>query len=79
MAAEKSGTREQVKVEYKVDYDVNGDFPNVPDFSFTLGYVKETATLDQKKAMADALVSLTIADGAPYKVYIVETSQIVVA
>ena len=77
MAVVLNDTRDQVKAVYKIDYDVTGDFPTLADFSQTFSYVKETATNEQKKAMVDALMGLTVYRGSPYRVQLVSTSRMV--
>lgn len=77
MATSLINTRDQVKAVYKTVYDTIGDFPTLDDFSQTFSYVKESATNDQKKAMVDAIMGLTVYRGAPYHALIVTTSQMV--
>ena len=77
MAVTKNGTKYVVRVEYKTSYDTNGDFPTLTNYSQTFPNVKETATVEQLKAFANALMSLTIYNGAPYKVYLIDTAELV--
>ena len=77
MAVTKNGTKYVVRVEYKTSYDTNGDFPSLQNYSQTFSNVKETATVAQLKAFADTLMSLTIYGNAPYKVHLINTSDLV--
>ena len=77
MSVSKTNTKYAVKVEYKPDYDTNGEFPTLAAYSQTFSNVKETATVDQLKAYADALMCLTVYKDAPYKVYIIDTGTLV--
>lgn len=80
MAITKSGTKWAAKVEYKPEYDNLGQFPNLTDnYSQTFSYIKEGASVDDVKAFVDALMSLTIYNGAPYKVRLIDTSELVIA
>lgn len=67
-----------VKVEFKSDYDLTGDFNTLPAYSQTFTKVKESATVEQLKSFADALMNMTIYRGAPYKVYLIDTGTLVV-
>ena len=78
MAVTKNDTTFAVKIEYKKAYDTLEEFPTLNDYSQTFTNIKEAATVDQIKAFADALMSLTIYRGAPYKVKLVDTSDLVV-
>lgn len=78
MAVTQENTKYTVRVEYKTSYDTVGSFPNLGDYSQTFSNVKETATPAQLKAFADALMSLTIYSGAPYKVTLIDTSELMV-
>ena len=78
MAVTKTNTKYAVKIEYKTEYDTNGEFPSLTNYSQTFSNVKETATIDQLKAYADALMSLTIYRSAPYKVYLIDTGTLAV-
>lgn len=78
MAVTETDIRDQIRVEYKTDYDTTGDFPTLDDFQQTFSYVKENATLAQKKAYADALMTLTVYKGAPYVVKLISTGELVV-
>lgn len=80
MATTKNGTKYAVRVTYKPEYDTLGEFPRLTEsYSQTFGQVKETATIEQLKAYADALMSMTIYRGAPYKVSLIDTSELVVS
>ena len=74
---EKNGSKYVVKVEYKVDYDTAGDFPTLGDYTQTFSNVSETATAAQLKDFADTLMSLTVYAEAPYKVFIIDTAELV--
>ena len=77
MPATQENTKYAVRVEYKSAYDTLGDFPTLADYSQTFSNVKETATVAQLKAFADTLMSLTIYGNAPYKVHLINTSDLV--
>ena len=78
MAVTRNGTTKSgVRVEYKTEYDTNGDFPSLEDYSQTFTNVKAEATIEQLKGYADALMSFVKYSGAPYKVTLVETSELV--
>ena len=79
MATTKTNTKYTVKVEYKTEYDTNGEFPTLANYSQSFSHVKETATIEQLKAFADALMSLTVYRHAPYKVYLIDTGTLAVA
>ena len=79
MAVTKTGTTYALKVDYKPDYDTTGDFPGLASYAQTFGNIKESATTDQLKAFADTLMNLTIYNGAPYKIALVDTSTLVIA
>lgn len=79
MAVTKNGTKYAVKVEYKTEYDTTGDFATLPAYSQTFGKVSESATVEQLKNFADILMGLTIYRGSPYKVYLIDTANLVVA
>lgn len=79
MAVTKRGIKYAVKVEYKPEYDTNGDFPTLKAYSQTFSQIQEMATIEQLKAFADTLMGLTIYAGAPYKVSLIDTSTLVVA
>ena len=79
VAVIKNGTKYAVKVVYKTEYDTEGDFPALSNFSQTFSNVKETATAAELKDFADALMGLTVYDGAPYQVSLIDTSRLVVA
>ena len=68
--------RNGVRVEYKTSYDTLGDYPNLSDYSQTFTNVKSTATFEQLKGYADALMSFSEYGLAPYKVMLVETSEL---
>lgn len=72
-----ANTKYYVRVDYKPEYDTTGEL-NLPAYSQTFTKVKETATYAQLKAFADALMNLTIYKGAPYKVTLIDTSNLVV-
>ena len=78
MATILTGTRDQIKIVYKTEYDTNDEFPNLESWSATLSYVREDATLDEKKAYADVLAGLTQYFDAPYIVQQVETGRLAV-
>jgi len=77
MSVERNGLKRTLKVEYKTAYDTAGDFPALIDFSKTFSDVSETASLDSLKGGVKALFGVTAYRDAPYKVYIVETSELV--
>ena len=76
MAVSKNSSKYAVKVDYKPDYDITGDFATLKAYSQTFSNIKESASVDDIKAFADALMNLTIYRGAPYKVYLVDTSNL---
>lgn len=76
MAVNKANSVYAVKVEYKPSFDTTGTL-TLPQYSQTFSKVKETATLEQLKAFADALMNLTIYKGAPYKVTFIDTATLV--
>ena len=78
MAVTQANTKYAVKVEYKSEFDTSGEL-NLPDYNQTFNKVKESATVEQLKAFADALMNLTIYKGAPYKVSLIDTSNLVVS
>lgn len=77
MAVTKNNTKYTVRVEYKTAYDTAGDFPSLQNYSQTFSNVKETATAEQLQAFANVLMGLTIYNGAPYKVTLIDTSELV--
>lgn len=79
MAVSREGTRDSMKIEYKASYDTSGSL-DLPAWSQTFSYVKESATDQQKKDFVDALAAFTVygANYAPYRVLIVSTSELVV-
>lgn len=79
MSTVKVGTKRSLKVEYKTTYDTNGDFPGLGDFSKTFSDVSESASLADLQNGVAALFGVTSYRIAPYKVMIVETSELVTA
>lgn len=75
MAVSKEGTKYAVRVIYKAAWDEEGSL-GCDDYSQTFTQVKEDATPEQLKNFADALMSLTIYHNAPYKVELLEVSQL---
>ena len=78
MAVTKDYTTYAVKIEYKPSYDTSGNL-DLTAYSQIFSHVSESATVDQLKAFADALMSLTVYANAPYRVSLVDTSELVVA
>lgn len=79
MSVVRTGTRSSLKVVYKVSYDTTGDYPMLQDLTKTFNQIKETATLDQMRAGIVALMNLTVYNGAPYQIKIVDESSLVIA
>ena len=77
MAVNQENRKYAVKVEYKPEFDLDGEL-NLPSYSQTFSKVKESATTEQLKAFADALMSLTIYRDAPYKVSLIDTTELIV-
>ena len=77
MSTERNGIKRSLKVEYKTAYDTNGDFPYLGDFSKTFNDVSENASLDDLKTGINALFGVTAYRDAPYKLNIIETSELV--
>ena len=65
-----------VKVIYKPEYDTAGLF-ELDSLNLTFSKVKETATDEQLRNFAVALMSLTVYKDAPYKIFIVDTGELV--
>lgn len=76
MSVSKENTKRSLKVEYKTSYDTVGDFPYLEAFSKTLNDVSENASLASLNGGIAALFGVTAYRDAPYKLYIVETSEI---
>ena len=77
MSVSKENTKRSLKVEYKTAYDTAGDFPSLGDFTKTFNDVSENAPLESLKGGINALFGVTAYRNAPYKLYIVETSELV--
>lgn len=75
MAAVKADTTYSLKVVYKTSYDTTGEL-NLPSQNVTLGQVKETATMDQLKEFAKAVMDFTVYYEAPYVTQLIETSTL---
>lgn len=73
--AVKQNQRYVVRVTYKPEFDTTGTL-DLEAYTGTFSKVKEDATVDQLKAFADALMSLTIYRDAPYKIELVDTSTL---
>ena len=78
MAVNKSNEKYSVKVTYKTEYDDTG-LLGLGDYTQTFGKVKETATPEQLRNFAVALMSLTEYNGAPFKTTLIDTSELTVA
>ena len=78
MAVTKTATKYAVKAEYKTTYDTEGEFPALTNYAQTFSNVKESATVEQLKNFVDTLLSLTVYNGAPYQVKLVDTSTLIV-
>lgn len=76
MAVIKDGSRYQMKIDYKTSYDTSGNLPE-PDWTQTLSYVDESATLQQLADFVDGLASLTVYRDYPYRRLLVDTSELV--
>lgn len=76
MSVSKSDTKYIVKVDYKPSYDITGNL-TLDSFSQTFSKINENATPAQIKAFADALMSYTIYRDAPYRVTLIDTSELV--
>lgn len=76
MAVTQEDRRYAVKVEYKPSFDTTNSL-TLSAYSQNFNKIKETATNEQMKAFADALMSITKYADAPYKVTFIDTTQLV--
>ena len=76
MAVYEDNQRYTVRIEYKPSFDPTG-LLTLPAVTVTLTKIKETATPQQIKECADALMNLTVYRNAPYKVSLIDTTEIV--
>lgn len=77
MAVINSNEKYSVKVEYKPEYDETGN-STLTAYSQTFTKVKETASPEALRNFAVALMSLTEYNGAPFKVTLIKTGDLIV-
>ena len=76
MAVTASNTRTTAQFEYKADFDTEGVY-NLPDYTRTVGYVKESATNQQIYDGVRAIFSITAYHAAPYIINRTDKSELV--
>lgn len=77
MAIIQQNLRTTAQFEYKTDYDETGNL-DLPSYSKTVGYVRETATDEQIYNGVKALFSITVYEPAPYHTYRTDKAQLIV-
>ena len=77
MSVTRENQKYMVRVDYRESYDLSGQL-GLGNYSQTFTKVKETATNEQLLNFAIALMSLTVYNGAPFKVKLIDTSDLIV-